>query len=89
MTPSDLDRLFRQLRETAPETPAGLASGVLSRLGPPTAQVKTVLYAGAASCLVAVALAALIGASVRDAPVETVPPELTLLTRGAGPLASL
>jgi len=89
MREPDLDLLFHQIRESSPEVPRGLVPGVLSHLGPSARQVRTILVAGATSCAVAMLLAALIGATVPPPEIDTAPPEFTLLTRGAGPLASL
>ncbi len=88
MPAPDLDQLLHQLREATPETPSRLADEVLSRLGPSAAQTQLNLCVGVTSCLAAVALAALIGVSAHPGGTKAQPPELTLLTRGAGPLAS-
>lgn len=88
MNDSDLNSLLRQLRRSAPEPSGQLVEGILSRLGPPSASLRTALYAGAISCALAVALSAWIGSrSSRELP--SAPPEFTLLTPGGAPLASL
>lgn len=89
MTDPDLDRLLGDLRASAPAAPRDLTSVVMARLGPSVAQVRKTLLAGAAACLLSMLVAAGIAlAAVSRAP-EAAPPELTLVTRGAGPLASL
>jgi len=89
MTAPDLDRLLGDLRASAPAPSRDLTSLVMDRLGPSTAQVRKTFWAGASACLLSMLVAAGIAwTSVSGAP-ETAPPELTLLTRGTGPLASL
>ncbi len=92
MTDSDLDRLFGVLRRSAPHLPGDLCDTVMARLGPPVIQIRKILWAGAAACLVSVLLSAGITLSALvTAPgdLHSHPPELTLLTRGASPLSSL
>jgi hypothetical protein len=89
MNAPDLDRLLGDLRASAPRPPQDLTSSVMSRLGPSAAQVRKTLWAGAAACLLSMFVAAVIALSAASGAPEAAPPELTLLTRGAGPLASL
>ena len=88
MNAADLDRLLHQLSASSPEAPDRIVEGVLSRLGPPAAQVRTAYLAGLASCALGIALAFWIGLTSHPEP-EIAPPAFTLLTQGAGPLAAL
>jgi hypothetical protein len=92
MNEPDLDRLLRQLGRHGERLAPDFASRVLDRLGPSAAQIRSSILAGVACCALAVALSAATAfLAIRgeaDAP-RALPPELTVLTRGARPLASL
>jgi hypothetical protein len=89
MNAPDLDRLFVDLRASTPRPPQDLTSSVMSRLGPSVMQVRKTLWAGAAACLLSMLVAATIALATVSGTAEAAPPEFTLLTRGAGPFASL
>lgn len=88
MNAPDLDRLLGDLRAAAPSAPPGLAASVLDQLGASALQVRQSVRAGAMACLLSILVAAGIALfAVPEKRIEA-PPELTLLTRGAGPLAA-
>ena len=89
MTDPDLDCLFRSLRASTPDCPTGVVPGVMERLGPSVVQVRKIVWAGASACFLSVLVAAGIALASVPERQQAAPPELTLLTRGAGPLASL
>lgn len=89
MNDADLDRLLCDLPLSNPDSPTGLTESVMARLGPPVVQVRKIVWAGVSACFLSVLVAAGIAlASVPERQLAA-PPELTLLTRGAGPFASL
>lgn len=88
MNPSDFESLLDRLRAAAPADPDRLTNGVLSRLGPSTRQTRVAWITGSCACAAAVVVSLIIGASAAKEPVETVPPELTLLSHAANPLLS-
>lgn len=89
MNAPDLDRLLGDLRASAPLPTSDLTSLIMSRLGPSAGQVRKTLLAGAAACLLSILVAATIALATASGTAEAAPPEFTLLTRGAGPFASL
>ncbi|MCB1206295.1 MAG: hypothetical protein KDN18_18680 [Verrucomicrobiae bacterium] len=88
MNPSDFESLINQLRFATPAHPDKLTDTVLARLGPSTRQAKIARVTGTCACAAAIAVALVIGASAAREPVETVPPELTLVSHAANPLLS-
>lgn len=89
MDTPDLDQLIHRLRTDAPGAPSTLTSDVISRLGPATAQVRTIFFAGLCGCLAGVFLSATITLKVARDSVTAAPPQLTLFSEGIGPFASL
>lgn len=90
MTQPPLDSLLRQLRSATRGPSDDLLPQILERLGPSVAQVRLSVFAGFACCTAAVLLSAMIASiALPRAESPALPPEFTVLTRGAGPLASL
>jgi hypothetical protein len=89
MDTPDLDQLLHRLRTDAAGAPSTLTSDVISRLGPATAQVRTILFAGLCGCLAGVFLSAAITLKVARDSVTAAPPQLPLFSEGIGPFVSL
>ena len=89
MNPSELDLVLLRLRTTAPAAPSALAGNVLSVLGPPAQQVRTIFLGGLCACLAGVILSTAITLEVARKNVAPTPPQLGLFSEGIVPFASL
>ena len=89
MDTQDFDKLLLDLRNAPSSAPGRLAGNVISRLGPPAESLRTLFLSGVLACLAGVTVSAVISLEVVRERTGTMPPELTLFSKGIGPFASL
>ncbi len=88
MPAHDLDRLFLELRRTAPTAPDHLSEEILGKLGQSTARLRLLFFAGAFSCLAATLVSASISFSTAKRSQSSAPPSLALFSAEFSPVTS-
>lgn len=88
MSAQDLDRLFLELRKTAPTAPDHLSAEILGRLGQSAASLRLLFLAGAFSCLAATLVSAGISFDTVKRSRASAPPSLALFSAEFGPVTS-